>query len=138
MAGSRTWCKQKGMVLPTLKNVDEVKKTSAELTRLKFRNENMSSAIKLIIFFLIFVAANGFWMSASDIGWTLGQFHWTDRTPVDAALWESGQPKDFGAGKNTCVVLRPDLMSFQARSCGFSQHILCEVPQELHSCYLYN
>jgi len=67
-----------------------------------FLNEFFQKEDKSCVFFV----ADAFWVGASDIGQKPGQFVWqSDGTKVARSLWRSGEPNDFGAGKETCAHL---------------------------------
>jgi len=64
-----------------------------------------------------------------------GQFEWADRTAVDAALWQSGQPSVFGLRVETCAFLDGKkggkLRDFPCDQKNFS--FICEpAEQDLH------
>jgi len=69
-------------------------------------------------------------VDASDIGQQPGHFSWSDGRKVNDAFsnfWESGQPDDFGAGKETCVWLRADSGKLRDSPCAKNWAIICEV-----------
>jgi Lectin C-type domain len=81
----------------------------------------------------------GFWVGASDIGWSLGQFFWTDGTRVNNGLWNGGAvPRKFNSTNNkTCVYLYPATSKLYHENCTDEMRsILCEVPPNYTSCLL--
>jgi len=89
----------------------------------------------------LLIAGNvGFWVGASDIGWSLGQFFWTDGTRVNNGLWYGGGgvPRKFNSTNNkTCVYLHPATSKLYHENCiDEMRSILCEVPPKYNSCLL--
>lgn len=78
---------------------------------------------------------HSFWLSATDIGQTQGQFRWLDETPVDASTWNDEQPDEFGPGKEACVFLHTDFAKLFDLDCqNKNVVIICEVPSALAFC----
>jgi hypothetical protein len=77
---------------------------------------------------------NGYWMSASDIGWTPGHFHWNDGSAVEKSAWASGQPDYAGAGKETCVYFHTGDAKLRDWKCSDPGRILCVLPVAQIAC----
>lgn len=131
---ARDFCQQRGMSQPTLKDLSQMQTVVKQL-----RNHGFGKKLKNCFcckFNFRFVAASvGFWVSASDIGQTPGQFHWPDKSPVDPSLWykAGGFPQKYKAGQETCVYFYIPT-SFGDEPCNSASHILCEIPEVLNSC----
>jgi hypothetical protein len=78
-----------------------------------------------------------FWVYASDIGWTPGDFVWADNRTVDSLWWDkiSGDPSDYGYGKNTCVYLNSKQKALCDHSCLYGTYSLCQLPEQLARCF---
>jgi len=119
------------MQLATLKTVDEFKKiTDVNPYRIsKFCLRTMSFLENEDKNYFV---SDDFWVDASDIGQQPGQFEWqSDGTKVDAALWYSGWPDSFGAGRETCSFLRTanrKLFDIPCSSAGRS--FICQVAEK--------
>lgn len=44
-----------------------------------------------------------YWIGASDVGKTAGNFYWWDGTKFNDSLWEQDNPNQFREGQKTCV-----------------------------------
>jgi Lectin C-type domain len=47
-----------------------------------------------------------YWVGASDVGRTAGDFYWRDGTKLDDELWGASDPNSFQEGKQTCVDIK--------------------------------
>jgi hypothetical protein len=87
-----------------------------------------------------FADIHDFWLSATDIGWAPGYFHWPDDTRVDESTWFPGgggyapQPYNFGAGKEACVWLHTLYAGLFDAECSDISSILFEIPASLSFC----
>jgi len=117
------------MQLATLKTEDEFKKISDgnpyRISKL-FTDEFFENEDKN------YFVSDDFWVDASDIGQQPGHFVWqSDGTRVDAALWESGWPDSFGAGKETCGFLRTANRKLFDTSCSSAgRSFICQVAKK--------
>jgi hypothetical protein len=129
---ARYWCKKREMQMATLKTWSQREAVSRQLMhRGRSKKEQKIERVEIKIkTFRSFAAGYGFWVSASH-----GQFQMPDGTPVDKATWESGEPDEAGAGKETCVFLSTAYAKLLDYSCSNTRNILCEVPAALFSCF---
>jgi hypothetical protein len=78
-----------------------------------------------------------FWVGATDMGNTAGNFYWEDGRKVDVAWWDYtlGQPDNYGSGKKTCVYLNTyQLNKLFDRECHYSYHYICKVGVKYSDC----
>jgi len=72
-----------------------------------------------------------YWVDASDIGQQPGHFAWSDGRKVNdtfSNFWVSGNPGDFGAGKEACVYLVADSGKFGDYQCkSKDKAFICEM-----------
>jgi len=77
---------------------------------------------------VVLSVADNFWVDASDVGQQPGQFVWADGTKVDEALWQSGEPNNFGAGREACVYLFTESGKLRDFFCSYTEiSFICEV-----------
>jgi len=82
------------------------------------------------VYNLRFSFSGWFWVDASDIGQQPGHFAWSDGRKVNntfSNFWYSGEPNNFGTGKETCVFLSADSGKLRDEPCSHSRAIICEL-----------
>jgi hypothetical protein len=134
---ARVFCTARGMQLATFKTLSQLKAVDKELISRGQSKKRARKRFEIKIKTFCSVADwNGFWVSASDIGWTPhGQFQWPDGTPVDKATWASGEPNDAKEGQEACVYLWTAYAKLFKSSCSGTNRILCELHAGLSSCF---
>ncbi|XP_059476989.1 C-type lectin domain family 4 member M-like isoform X2 [Neocloeon triangulifer] len=70
---------------------------------------------------------NYYWLSGSDIGHIPGHFYWSTGHRVDDTWWSSGQPNDFGEGKETCLELHTNGGRLIDYKCSDDDYFICEL-----------
>lgn len=80
---------------------------------------------------LHFADGSRYWMGASDIGQTPGQFLWGDGSPVDNSLWSFGEPIHNDEGVKTCVVFDSHGDKLLNNPCSEKRYFMCEVPERI-------
>jgi hypothetical protein len=122
------------MQMAILKTHNEVLQVALQIKR-----RNIDGKIEAEIFFIfstfcLYADTIGFWMSASDIGRTPGQFHWEDGSPVDKSEWASGQPDYAGADKEACIYFHTGDAKMRDWRCADYVRILCVLPVTQYAC----
>jgi len=74
-------------------------------------------------------------VASSDTGKSPGQFFWPDGTKVNDTFWSPGQPNDFAAGMETCVLLAADLEKLWDSSCNSLSAFICQLAAQDMPCF---
>lgn len=134
-AVAQDWCQQRGMSLVTLETRSDARAVARELRQ---RGQSKKKPqISFLNFITYYTFAGYCWLSASDSGRTPGQFEWADRTPVDISMWYNGhhqEPNNFGAGRDTCVILDTHSAKLFDKDCSKTSRVLCDMPRALLAC----
>jgi len=70
---------------------------------------------------------DGYWIGASDVGQEPGHFMWANNKKVDTTLWATGNPKEFGTGKKTCVNVGAKNGYLYDGNCSTGYYYMCQL-----------
>jgi len=149
---AQKFCSENGLKLATVNIQEEMNKLSDAAAPFKGNNwrpinsnrlySKFSSACYFCIFLtwskhlFIFSVKGEHWLDASDIGQQPGHFLWADGTKVDRALWGSGEPDHFSAGKEACVELNANTRRLYDVPCSIDFYsFICEVAEKDLPCF---
>jgi hypothetical protein len=129
---SRQYCERSNLQLAIFESLEDMKLVW---------NVACKSCNYLSKFFLCFhgihygscfrILAN-YWVDASDIGRSYGNFFWGNNQTVNNAWWFEQDPNDKGPGKETCVYLHRGKICDSP--CLSKQLFICQVPAQHVQC----